>query len=259
MELPALIQPAPFITKPLAGIQNPYPNGCSLLCNHPTGSTENKRPNKIKQQIIEPKPTQTLTTDSNLQLIPPQSYASVPEVLFRKYAETDSRPLTPTPSAITTATTTCINRRCLTPQPQQRPKLIVDLRRTHSQETLSWTVYSEPGPTEMSDGETSVDSTHSVVVVSARKSAKKVKSPKVAKTPREEKELDVKSPMEPVVENLDSEKESDDDEDMPRRRGRKRKARSRVGTAIKTADNDPETQVASIQMDLENSDGKCDK
>lgn len=66
----------------------------------------------------------------------------VPEELFRKYTDTDSRPLTPTPTLVSVMTRVTGGRRCVTPDcvplpKQERTLLILDLRRSHSQETLS--------------------------------------------------------------------------------------------------------------------------
>lgn len=35
VELCGYAKPAPFILRPFAGFFNPYPYGCSVLCNHP--------------------------------------------------------------------------------------------------------------------------------------------------------------------------------------------------------------------------------
>lgn len=66
----------------------------------------------------------------------------VPEELFRRYTDTDSRPLTPTPTLASVMTRIPGGRRCVTPDPvplptQERTLLVLDLRRSHSQETLS--------------------------------------------------------------------------------------------------------------------------
>lgn len=67
----------------------------------------------------------------------------VPEELFRRYTETDSRPITPTPTLASVMTRIPRGRRCVTPDPppvmptQERTLLVLDLRRSHSQETLS--------------------------------------------------------------------------------------------------------------------------
>lgn len=73
---------------------------------------------------------------------------SIPEDLFRRYTDTDSRPLTPTPTVTSIHTRTSAgsflnNRRCITPELGnndmiKRKKIILDLRRSHSQETLYW-------------------------------------------------------------------------------------------------------------------------
>lgn len=35
MELSGCTKTAPFVLRPFAGLFNPYPYGCSVLCNHP--------------------------------------------------------------------------------------------------------------------------------------------------------------------------------------------------------------------------------
>lgn len=66
---------------------------------------------------------------------------AVPEELFRRYTDTDSRPLTPAPT-LASARTRGSGRRCVTPDPlgptRERTLLVLDLRRSHSQDTLSW-------------------------------------------------------------------------------------------------------------------------
>lgn len=73
---------------------------------------------------------------------------NIPEDLFRRYTDTDSRPLTPTPTVTSIHTRTSAgsflnNRRCITPELGKtdiikRKKIILDLRKSHSQETLYW-------------------------------------------------------------------------------------------------------------------------
>lgn len=64
-------------------------------------------------------------------------------ILFR-YTETDSRPLTPAPTLASVHTRASSSRRCVTPDPtptteiREKTLLILDLRRSHSQETLTW-------------------------------------------------------------------------------------------------------------------------
>jgi hypothetical protein len=71
---------------------------------------------------------------------------AVPEELFRRYTDTDSRPLTPAPTLASIMTRGSL-RRCVTPDPipthilnptRERTVLLLDLRRSHSQDILSW-------------------------------------------------------------------------------------------------------------------------
>lgn len=61
-----------------------------------------------------------------------------------RYTETDSRPLTPAPTLASAHTRASGSRRCFTPDPtptaeiREKTLLILDLRRSHSQETLTW-------------------------------------------------------------------------------------------------------------------------
>jgi hypothetical protein len=34
-EFPNFVHPAPYTLRPFAGVYNPFPYGCSILCNHP--------------------------------------------------------------------------------------------------------------------------------------------------------------------------------------------------------------------------------
>lgn len=81
----------------------------------------------------------------------------VPEELFRRYTDTDSRPLTPAPTLESVMTKGSL-RRCVTPDPipthilnptRERTLLVLDLRRSHSQDTLSWCGLSFPTTTTM--------------------------------------------------------------------------------------------------------------
>ncbi|CAH0751639.1 unnamed protein product [Diatraea saccharalis] len=62
--------------------------------------------------------------------------------MFRRYTETDSRPHTPAPTLASGKSRG--SRRCLTPdQPHQRTAIVLDLRRSHSQETLYYHATSD--------------------------------------------------------------------------------------------------------------------
>ncbi|KAH0811587.1 hypothetical protein GEV33_011196 [Tenebrio molitor] len=155
IQLRAIARPAPFVLKPFAGLYNPYPYGCSLLCNHPTDNEAKERLKKAKDswandgknvllaeeiEAIRAGLEQCQSDDKNThkhnQI---KTLDSVPEELFRRYTETDSRPLTPAPTLASAATRASGSRRCVTPDPlptnqiREKTLLILDLRRSHSQ------------------------------------------------------------------------------------------------------------------------------
>lgn len=78
----------------------------------------------------------------------PLPVESVPEELFRRYTETDSRPLTPAPTLVSAYTRASGSRRCMTPDPVptsevKKTLLILDLRRSHSQvRTYTFRIYN---------------------------------------------------------------------------------------------------------------------
>lgn len=82
----------------------------------------------------------------------------IPEEFFKRYTDTDSRPLTPTPTVASGRTRASAigshynARRCVTPEPassndgKERKQIILDLRRSHSQETLYYNTNSDLSP-----------------------------------------------------------------------------------------------------------------
>ncbi|XP_039487609.2 uncharacterized protein LOC120449288 [Drosophila santomea] len=146
--------PMPLSLRPFGGLFNPFAKGCSVLCNHPAPSGVKDVINQLKTSLaIEGKGQQhgkqdKIPEEPELQ---PHEADNIPEDLFRRYAETDSRPMTPTPTVTSIHTRTSAGsfyRRCITPEwgkheNIKRKKIILDLRRSHSQETLYWKPSSE--------------------------------------------------------------------------------------------------------------------
>lgn len=99
-----------------------------------TWATENK--NVILPAEIQAIRDSLAYVDESNKPIPIES---IPEELFRRYTETDSRPLTPAPTLASVKTRGSSSRRCVTPDPvincglRERTLLILDLRRSHSQ------------------------------------------------------------------------------------------------------------------------------
>ena len=118
----------------------------------------------MNAEFLNLHPQNTMTANQTPSYVPQKNVIDipdhVPEEFFRRFTDTDSRPLTPTPSCATSARTRghamgashLSARRCVTPEPvsneQERKQIILDLRRSHSQETLYWNAsseFSQPG------------------------------------------------------------------------------------------------------------------
>uniref|UniRef100_A0A182XFR0 Uncharacterized protein n=1 Tax=Anopheles quadriannulatus TaxID=34691 RepID=A0A182XFR0_ANOQN len=189
----AITRQVPLALRPFGGLYNPYSKGCSVLCNHPAAQEVKNVVRLAKDAwITEAKvanlhghgagggggggggPTTMAAVDgggaraeADGRTRPPGADGTelpdhVPEEFFRRYTDTDSRPLTPTPTVASGRTRASVGgshlaRRCVTPEPQtangqERKQLILDLRRSHSQETLYWNASSELSPSQLHDG-----------------------------------------------------------------------------------------------------------
>ncbi|KOC58910.1 hypothetical protein WH47_01434, partial [Habropoda laboriosa] len=149
VELSGSTKPAPFILRPFSSLFNPYPYGCSVLCNHPADSEAKEVLRRAKDSWATEGKSLLLSEEMdmiranlvtvgnavnvgrNIGTEVTNDAATVPEELFRKYTETDSRPLTPTPTPA--SGTTLTNR--LTQEeflincnPRERTTLVLDLR-----------------------------------------------------------------------------------------------------------------------------------
>ncbi|XP_032683988.1 uncharacterized protein LOC116850147 [Odontomachus brunneus] len=185
VELSGCAKAAPFALRPFAGLFNPYPYGCSVLCNHPADCEAKEVVRRAKDSwategkaLLLPEEMEMIRT--SLMAIAGGGGGSggggeaagnvgggdgcnieattVPEELFRKYTETDSRPPTPAP---TLASGPALTNRATTQEdlpatcnPRERTTLVLDLRAANSQqqqvesETFSWHALTlEPPPT----------------------------------------------------------------------------------------------------------------
>ncbi|XP_058835814.1 uncharacterized protein LOC131692667 [Topomyia yanbarensis] len=252
----AITRQVPLALRPFGGLYNPYSKGCSVLCNHPAAQdvkhvvrlAKDAWINEVRtvhsEKLIRKidGPGRTLSKDSDLP-------EHVPEEFFRRYTDTDSRPLTPTPTVASGRTRASVGgshmtRRCVTPEPQtqnlqERKQLILDLRRSHSQETLYWNASSELSPSQLQDP--SWMQHHSQIpqtVDEERVLGDEAESDKEGAKP---------TPMTCINAMEDGE------EDPPRRRGKRRKKSKQLTQTISfTPNQDPETQVATIDPDSPN-------
>ncbi|CAK1580544.1 unnamed protein product [Parnassius mnemosyne] len=155
IELRCEVTPAPFILRPYAGLYNPFSHACSVLCNHPADTDAKEYVKRAKDAWALEGKTHNFQEDlSKIQDQCDKEKSRTPhdivtEDMFRRYTETDSRPLTPAPTLASGKSRG--SRRCLTPdQPHQRTTIVLDLRRSHSQETLYY--YHGHGTSEMTTG-----------------------------------------------------------------------------------------------------------
>ncbi|XP_031843917.2 uncharacterized protein LOC116431927 isoform X2 [Nomia melanderi] len=174
VELSGISKPAPLILRPFSGLFNPYPYGCSVLCNHPADceakevlrrakdswATEGKalllpeEMDMIRASVAAATGTADMAGPTENMEGFNVDTAAVPEELFRKYTETDSRPLTPAPTlasgpALTNRPQDDLPATC---NPQERTTLILDLRANSKKqmenETFTWHALTlEPPPT----------------------------------------------------------------------------------------------------------------
>ncbi|XP_066256818.1 uncharacterized protein [Euwallacea similis] len=277
VQLRAIAKPAPYKLKPYSGLYNPYPSGCSLLCNHPMDKQAKELFRKAKENWTNDERRSILLTDEihaiktslskfscgDRHLI--TQIESVPEELFRRYTDTDSRPLTPAPTLVSGATRASGSRRCVTPEAcGTRPKaqLVLDLRRTHSQDTISYSIsLQEPPIVRVQNVLTRAASLEEIP--RTRKSATtnnlSVPSPRKAKTAITNTKKLIFSAITAESSNKNAEEKMEGvsfngkkEEDYVKRRGKRRKKKQRDssrGPPAFQAPVDPETQVAAIAID----------
>ncbi|XP_030761864.1 uncharacterized protein LOC115886732 [Sitophilus oryzae] len=271
IQLKAIAVPAPFNWKPYSGFFNPYAPGCSLLCNHPIDQQAKELLRKAKDSWKCSKNEEIESLRSGLNQLShrdknDENYCSqiesVPEELFRRYTETDSRPLTPAPTLASAATRASATRRCVTPEASTgngRARLVLDLRRTHSQETISYSASLQEPPIiriqHVPTRTVSLENLPQPKVSPSRRSLP-VHSPRKIKSTNASVRCQVAEPI-----KLDGEeKHEEDDEDIVKRRGKKKKKKGRDasrGPPAFQASLDPETQVATIGNDSNNPSARA--
>lgn len=272
LNLSQCAKPIQFSMRPFAGLFNPYSRNCSILCNHPG-------PNEIKTVVKQVKerdckanmsPTHdncmyTCSDDVSCELVNITSSVDAPkgpEDYFH-YADSDSRPLTPTPTIISNRTRISQNsylfhrRRCHTPDPvntcaNERKQLVLDLRRSHSQETIYCNASSE-----ISIQADSVTLTSkSLVKMPELPKNMRLCEQEARKKSAERKALQIPKD-EPVPSNvicINDRTDVEDDVDGVRRRGKKKK-KHKDGNTFRM-NQEPETQITTIDPDSPNASAR---
>lgn len=299
----AIARPVQFSLRPFGGLYNPYAKGCSILCNHPG-------PNEVKTVVRQAKDAWLHDTRphlhddrSSMAATSASPYCTnaidagdlpehVPEEFFRRYTGSDSRPMTPTPTVASGRTRTSTGshvhaavaaaRRCFTPDPgvhsgvKERKQLILDLRRSQSQETLYWNASSELTPTTkvtgnkmatMADksgaGGPATKAGGSSPMMARSKSARSLRLCEQEAKRRAEEKLKAEQEAAallppPAAVCINAMDEYDDGEDeAPRRRGkRKKKSNKPPTTATYKVSQEPETQIATLGPDSPNQSNR---
>ncbi|XP_055316037.1 uncharacterized protein LOC129575885 [Sitodiplosis mosellana] len=261
-----------YSLRPFAGLFNPYSQNCSILCNHPG-------PNEIKNVVKQVKEREgkgnmspshencmyTCSDDVSCELVNITSSVDpqkLPEDYFH-YADSDSRPLTPTPTIISNRTRVSQNsylfhrRRCHTPDPvntcaNERKQLVLDLRRSHSQETIYCNASSEISITADSVALTS----KTLVKIPDPPKNMRLCEQEARRKSAERKALQI--PIEePVPSNvvcINDRADVEEEVDGTRRRGKKKK-KQKDGNTFRM-NQEPETQIMTIGPDSPNASAR---
>ncbi|KAF7282148.1 hypothetical protein GWI33_003114 [Rhynchophorus ferrugineus] len=279
VQLKTIAVPAPFAWKPYSGFYNPYAPGCSLLCNHPVDQDAKDLLRKAKDSWTN-KTVRSALLDDELESIRTglnqlsfrertnnfgSQVESVPEELFRRYTETDSRPLTPAPTLASAATRASATRRCVTPEAGPRngkARLVLDLRRTHSQETISYSASLQDPPLiriqHVPTKTVSLEHLPQFDACPSRRSLP-VQTPRKVKTAVANVKPDKHQPPE-LIKPEENERKDEEPEEVVKRRGKKKKKKERDasrGPPAFQASLDPETLVATIGADSVNPSARA--
>lgn len=261
-----------FSMRPFAGLFNPYSQNCSILCNHPG-------PNEIKDVVKQVKERDckgnmsplhdncmyACSDDVSCELVNITSSVDAHKMTedYFHYADSDSRPLTPTPTIVSNRTRISQNsylfhrRRCHTPDPvntcaNERKRLVLDLRRSHSQETIYCNASS--------DISIQADS----VALTAKSLVKIPEPPKnmrlceqEARRKSAERKALLVTKEEPVPSNvvcINDRVDVEEEVDGARRRGKKKK-KQKDGNTFRM-NQEPETQIMTIGPDSPNASAR---
>lgn len=267
----AISKPVQYSLRPFGGLFNPYSKACSILCNHP-GPNEVKNVVKhVKEQFVDGKChflKENLTNRHRSGQLPDPS--QIPEEFFCRYTGSDSRPLTPTPTVISGRTRTSTGshlvqaRRCFTPDPikstaNERKQLIVDLRRSHSQETLFWNASSELSPalksqettSKLSKANNATSSKTSLQPKNMRLCEQEARKRSAELKVLQQKEAELRA-NENTITCINDMNDLNGDDDALRRRGKKKKKLKPTNSKIFNSNQDPETQITTIEPDSPN-------
>ncbi|XP_055374959.1 uncharacterized protein LOC129607805 [Condylostylus longicornis] len=252
-----LCQSIELSIRPFGDLYNPYSTRCSVLCNHPAPRILRSIIKNAKHSKLQDVKSYSKQDQQKFETFHLDENGVIPEEFYQRYRETDSRPLSPSPTNIsektrTSGTGSMVNRRCITPEwgkfeINKRKQLILDLRRSHSQDTIA----SKDITSEMShfDDRSKLDD---------QKSAPQIKRPD-SKTVEGKAKTDPTTCVESPSDDQENQEDDNDavqpttcindrddfEEQEEQRRGKKRKKLKQPPTTFHL-NKDPETQISTL-------------
>lgn len=257
-------KPVQYSLRPFASLYNPYAQNCSILCNHPG-------PNNIKQVVratgnkdyFDGKYVggedfvHICSNTGSCELLSSHHAEKLPDECYRHYAGSDSRPLTPTPTIVSNRTRISTagsylmtSRRCHTPDPittgaNERKQLVLDLRRSHSQETIYCNPASElsfqtSDIMAISTSATDIQPTITKNIRLCEQEARKRSAEQLAIQQFEEPEM-----ISNTVQCINDRDDVDDEATIMRRGKKKRKGHE---VSMFRVTQEPETQITNVEV-----------
>lgn len=281
----SIAKPVQFSLRPFGGLYNPYSSSCSILCNHPGPNEVKTVLKQVKEQYIEAKGGHAKDDRPCSQQLRHDDYETlhadpdrIPDEFYQRFTGSDSRPLTPTPTVASQRTRGSVStqlvvhtRRCLTPDPinssciGERKQIILDLRRSHSQETLFWNASSElsvPPSTITAQKLTAKETNASSLSPTSIKNMRLCEQEAARKRSAELKkaqELEAKSSTTTTVvciHDRNNANDGEDDADGMKRRGKKKRKSKMATSNTFHMSQEPETLIATLGPDSPNQSAR---
>lgn len=280
-----IAKPVQFSLRPFGGLYNPYSSSCSILCNHPGPNEVKTVLKQVKEQYIEAKSCHFKEDRPCSRQLQQDDYETlhadpdrIPDEFYQRFTGSDSRPLTPTPTVASQRTRGSIGsqlvfhtRRCLTPDPinsssvGERKQIILDLRRSHSQETLFWNASSElsvpPSTTTAQKLNTKVVNALSPSPTTTKnmrlceQEAARKRSAELKKAQELEAKAAATTTIVCIHDRNDGNDGEDDAEGMKRRGKKKRKSKMATSNTFHMS-QEPETLIATLGPDSPNQSAR---
>lgn len=268
----AITKSVQYSIRPFDALFNPYSQNCSILCNHPGPNDIKQVVKQVKELYVEGKGNLNATNDNYMHgcddydghCIDPAK-----EEFFHHYAGSDSRPLTPTPTVISNRTRISNGsfllrtRRCHTPDPvhtcaTEKTQIVLDLRRSHSQETIYCNASSDLSLQIAGDASIMTPKSGKVSPTPPTKPNMRLCEQEARKRSAERKAIQQLKECEPIPSSVvcinDRNDAADEEVEGNRRRGKKKK-KPKDGNTFRMS-QEPETQITTLGPDSPNASAR---